>query len=210
MGRFVWTPNEVTDAHGPAYNVRCYLERCAIREILAEATAGKPLRAGVEVGCGYGRMTMVLAEFCEHVVGFEREDRLVKLARSLLPDIIFTIVPELTKVPAEDARFDVAMTFTVLQHMTDDTAQAVLREVKRLVRREGYVLLVEKTDPASVVGDPADGKKFLSLGRTVETYSEWMLPYRLVKHFPRRIEPTHPRASSAGTYMLFRSREGCT
>jgi len=96
------------------------------------------------------------------------------------------------------------MTFTVLQHMTDDAARTVLEQVKRIVRPEDHVLLVEKTDPASLVGDPQNGSRFLSQGRGVGTFAAWMAPHRLLQHFPRQVAPTNPGASNVGSYMLFR------
>jgi len=47
---------------------------------------GRRVEMGIEVGCGYGRVTMVLAELCEHVLGLEREAAMVELARTPLPE----------------------------------------------------------------------------------------------------------------------------
>jgi SAM-dependent methyltransferase len=209
--RFVWTPEAVADATGPAYNVRCYLERRGVRELLSEATGAKRLPRGVEIGCGYGRLTMILTEFCDEVIGLEREEHLLETARTLLPEISFVRVPTITRLPLEDRSTDVAMTFTVLQHLTDDDVRLVLDEVTRIVRPGGWAVLMEKTDPSSRFaenGDFSDGSQLLSIGRSVDTYAEWLEPLRLVAERPGRVEPTYPGHDRVGSYMLFRSPDG--
>lgn len=197
----------MADAEGPAYNVRCYLERRTLREMLSEAVDGR-LAVGVDVGCGYGRMSMLLTEFCDRVVGLEREASLLAIARSLLPDLEFVDVPALTRLPLEDQGADLLMTFTVLQHLTDDDVPLVLGELRRAVKRGGLILLMEKTDPGSRYsssGDTSDGTQFLSVGRAVETYTRWMAPCELIQQREGRVEPTYPGFDRVGTYMLFRA-----
>lgn len=203
---FRWTVSDVANATGPDYNVRCYLERRTLRELLREL-APPGARLGVEVGCGYGRLTMVLTEFCESVVGLEREGSLLEVARPLLPDIEFRQVERLTSLPLEDGVADVAMTFTVLQHMTDEDARGVVAELKRIVAPGGLVLLMEKTDPESRYGDVDDGTQFLSQGRTVETWADWLAPLPLVHWVEGKVEPTCPGYDRVGAYMAFRAPE---
>jgi hypothetical protein len=96
------------------------------------------------------------------------------------------------------------MTFTVLQHLHDAEAQAVLAEMKRLVE-EGCVLLTEETDSSFRDGDVDLEHGGVTIGRSVETYQRWMEPHELVLQFPRQIEPGYAR-DDVGTYMLFRCR----
>lgn len=200
---FRWTPAEVVDATGPEYNVRCYLERRGIREIL-ESIAPERLARDIDVGCGYGRLSMVLTEICNEVIGLEREPALVERAAELLPDVRFIRVAALTELPLEDDGADFAMTFAVLQHMTDEDVRGAVDEMKRVVRPGGWVLLTEKTDTGRVYGDPGDGARFLSQGRSVATFAEWMAPFELVRQEQGRAEPGYP-ADRVGTFMLFRA-----
>lgn len=200
--RVTWTVHGVIDANGPAANVRNYLERRALRSLLARAAGGKRLGRVCEVGCGYGRLIMTFKEFADEVVGFEREPGLVKIARALLPDISFVAVESLDKLP-DPGPFDLAMTCTVQQHLTDDTARRVCAELKRLVPR-GHVLLIEKTEDISTTENATDEASFISRARTVEMYSEYMAPYRLVHSEPRMLEPTYHNPRPA-TSMLFQA-----
>ena len=206
MTRHVWKVAEVADAAGPSANLRNYLEQRDVRRCLAAASELGPIRRACDVGCGYGRLTMVLTEVAERVVGVEREDSFVQEARRLLPAVEFLQVASLGRVPLPTGSFDFAMTFTVLQHLRDPEAREVLEEVKRLAKG-GVVLLTEETDPSladGVAGDPGAG---LTVGRVEETYTHWMRPFERVLSFARRIEPGYPR-ENVGAYMLFSDPRG--
>lgn len=202
--RHVWTVNEVSDAAGPADNVRNYIERRTIRSILSGMAGRYPLQSACEIGCGYGRLTMVLAEFAGKVVGFEREWDLVETARRLLPSISFYRVTSLDKLTGFDkGPFDLVLSCTVLQHLTDSHCRAVIGEMKSLAPR-GHILLIEKTDDIATTSRFDDGNIFLSRARALEVYEELMRPYELVSVGDRVLEPgyinPHP-----GKCMLFRS-----
>lgn len=111
--RFVYTLWDVA-AMGPAGNVINYLDRRAIRGMLTKIG---PMQRAAEIGAGYGRLTMVLGESADEVMAFEREPLLVELGRELLPDVGFVQVDSLTRLPMENEAVDLALTFTVLQHI---------------------------------------------------------------------------------------------
>ncbi len=64
----------------------------------------------------------------------------------------------LEALPAPDASAELVMTFTVLQHMPDAQAEAVIREMARVLAPGGHVLVVEETDPTLEAGDVAPGR----------------------------------------------------
>ena len=198
--RIVLTPFATTESDGPTLVARTYLEHAAVRTILARV--GR-LRRACELGCGYGRMTVVLQEFADRVTGFERERHLVETARRLTPGIAFQEVSELALVDDPEP-YDLVMTFTVLQHLTDVDARRTCARMTQLAP-DGYVLLVEKTDPVAITPTHADGRVFLSRHRAIETYAEFLMPFRLVATLPRPTEPAPAGEPErpGGTMMLF-------
>lgn len=199
-GRQVWTPADVIDADGPELNIRSYMEHRDIRRMLAEIPAGRR-GAGLEVGCGYARLTPVLQEYFGKVYGAEREPGLLDIAKELASGIEFVRVPALDDLSGVKGPVDFAMIFTVLMHMTDQDARKTLEAMKAKVGA-GWILIVERTDAGPALGNNADRASFMDHGRSVETFSEWMKPFKLVKTMPRAVEPTYPRKDN-GTYMLF-------
>lgn len=201
--RMTWTAMGVSDADGPTANVRNYIERRTIRSVLARAAGGKKFKRACEVGCGYGRLVMTLTEFSDESVGFEREPQLVEIAKTLLPDVKIVNVESLDKLP-DPGPFDLAMTVTVLQHLTDEHAKRVCAEIRRIVAPGGYALIIEKNAEIGTTKNMTDEAQFISRARSVETYSSYMAPFRLIHTEPRLLEPTYFN-KSPGTCMLFQA-----
>ena len=99
MERLVWTPSEVVDVDGPRAMLRAYLEQRDVRTLLATRHRGR-VAAACDVGCGFGRLTSLLGEFADTVVGFEREPGLVATARALMPAIDVRAIDRLAQLPA--------------------------------------------------------------------------------------------------------------
>jgi SAM-dependent methyltransferase len=202
VDRLVWTPNEVVDVDGPRAILRAYLEQRDVRELFASVTTGTRFASACDVGCGFGRLTPVLTECAERVVGFERESGLLNIARSLQPSIEFRPIEGLLHIPADRASFNLGLVFTVLQHVPVPEVRAVIDELRRIVRPDGYLLLCEETDPALEAGDREHAHLGYTCGRPVKTYEAWLAPWKLVSRRRRTIEPGYPRPD-VGTYMLF-------
>jgi SAM-dependent methyltransferase len=133
--------------------LRTYLEQRDVRELCASVGSSLPLAAACDVGSGFGRLTPVLTEFAERVVGFERETELLRVARSLQPSIDFRSIESLHSLPADPASFDLGLVFTVLQHVPEPEVKAVIDELRRIIKPDGHLLLCEETDPAVEAGD---------------------------------------------------------
>jgi ubiquinone/menaquinone biosynthesis C-methylase UbiE len=91
-----------------------------------------------DLGCGYGRWSVFLAEVNEEVVGFETRPAAVALGEKLaaafgLTNLAFETA-ELADLPAEAASFDAAWCWNALQFA--DRGQ-VLREINRILRLGG-------------------------------------------------------------------------
>jgi len=200
--RKTWTPTDVVDVSGPPALLRNYLEQALVRDCVQRAEMTTPITRAYDVGCGFGRLTPVLSEFASVVVGFEREATLVATARQLLPALEFIEVASLETLPAPDASAELVMTFTVLQHMPDSQAEAVIREIARVLAPGGHVLVVEETDPTLEAGDVTRAEAGYTRGRPWSWYEARFVPLQLIRMGPRVIEPGYPRAD-VGTYMLF-------
>lgn len=198
-----WTPADVVDVAGPPALLRNYLEQRDVRSYLHKAAAHTPIHRAYDIGSGFGRLTPVLCEAAAEVLGFEREASLVATAKSLLPDLRFELVPTLERLPAAASSAEFVLTFTVLQHMPDSAARAVIGEMLRVLAPAGHLLIAEETDAALEAGDAARADLGYTRGRSVEWYVEALKPLQLLATSPRRIEPGYPR-QDVGTYMFFR------
>lgn len=205
--RKTWTPTDVVDVSGPPALLRNYLEQRDVRGYLKEIAARTTIRRAYDVGCGFCRLTPVLAEFAPEVVGYEREESLVATARQLLPSLRVERVATLEQLPAADGSADVVLVFTVVQHMPDARAAGVLGEVARVLAPGGYLVLCEETDASLEAGDAVNADLGYTRGRSVEWYAANFRPSRLHGTSRRVIEPGYPRPD-VGTYMLFERLRG--
>ena len=192
MERLVWTPHEVVDVDGPRAMLRAYLEQRDVRELCASLGSETPFAAACDVGCGFGRLTPVLTEFAERVVGFEREPGLLAIARSLQPSLDFRPIDSLQRLPADSASFNLGLVFTVLQHVPEPEVRAVIDELRRIVRPDGYLLLCEETDAALEAGDRENAHLGYTCGRLPATYAAWLAPWKLVGTRRRSIRTRLP------------------
>lgn len=202
--RFVWQADSVSDADGPEGNVRNYLERRTLRHFLNNISKNRDIVRAAEVGCGYARLAMVLTEYADHAIGYEREEHLVEMARTLNPEMEFRVMPSLKELRAiAPENYDFVYTCTILQHVVDEECRAALDQMKKMASC-GFVLLIEKTEAISVTENQDDGSHFLSRARSVDTYSELMQPFELIEIAPRVMEPTYFN-EKPGTCMLFKA-----
>jgi SAM-dependent methyltransferase len=209
-GRFIFHSDTLA-GKGPESIIRTYVDHNGLRKFLSEVPGGLKLQRVSELGCGYGRMSLVLTEFADETWGFERETHLVQMAQRLVPEVRFRNVGSLASLPEGDGSFDLAMTFTVLMHMTDTDVKSTLAEMKRIVG-QGHILLMEKTEPVDLGNSEGNGSDWISIGRQIPTWEEWMHPWRLLK---TQVRPSvfereayaniHKEVNDAGTYMLFRN-----
>lgn len=103
--------------------------------------ASGALRPGAEVleiGCGTGALLNHLVQRGYRAVGVDRSEQLIAESRRWFGDLPVRTV-EGTRLPFEDASFDVAMSFDVFEHIPDSDAH--LREVRRVLRPGGSYLV---------------------------------------------------------------------
>jgi ubiquinone/menaquinone biosynthesis C-methylase UbiE len=113
----------------------------------------------LDLGCGQGDLTAVLAEAGAHPRGVEIAEAAVRRARRRHPQLRFELAPIDGPLPLQDNTFDVVWASEVIEHVAD-TARW-LSEVRRVLVPGGRLL----------VTTPNHGRLALAL-HGVERYSE--------------------------------------
>ena len=151
-----------------------------------------------DLGCGTGAAMAGLAPVAGRVIGIDSSPAMLSLARQRLVAFDNTEVRQgaLTALPLQDDTIDVALIMLVLHHVEDITA--VLREVARVLRRGGRLIVLDM-----VKHDRADFLR--SMGHRHPGFSEAVMAdacaavgLSLVRYRPL---PPSPQALGPGLFV---------
>jgi SAM-dependent methyltransferase len=121
--------------------------------ILGELGAAlQPTDLVVEIGCGIGRLTRVLAARTKDVVALDVSERMLELARQYNPrldNVRWLLGDGTTLAGIEDASADACVSHVVFQHIPDPAVtMGYVREMGRVLRPGGWAAFHVSNDPA--------------------------------------------------------------
>jgi ubiquinone/menaquinone biosynthesis C-methylase UbiE len=131
----------------------------ALRRDFLLAAGIAPGERALDLGCGAGEFTALLADAGAEVIGADVAEAALVRARAAHPGLAFTLVPLDGPLPCEDSSFTLVWASEVIEHVAD-TARW-LSEVRRVLAPRGRLLLTT----------PAHGRLAMALGG-VERYSD--------------------------------------
>lgn len=106
----------------------------------------------LEIGCGIGRLTRVLAARAAEVVALDVADGMLDRARELnrhLANVRWVLGDGTTLAPCEDASIDACLSLVVLQHVPDpEITLGYVTDLGRVLRPGGWAALQVSNDPA--------------------------------------------------------------
>jgi SAM-dependent methyltransferase len=117
------------------------IQRQVFRELLSLVPARTPSARALDVGCGAGRWSRVLADEGYYTVGIDLQGGLIEASRRRYPDIEFhkASVQEFTS----EQPFDLISTVTVIQHVPFEEQVTVVERLQSLMRAGGHVIALE-------------------------------------------------------------------
>ena len=143
----------------------------------------RPLGDVIDIGCGSGRLLKLLASRAQRLVGVDIDSNARQLARAelLLAGTSNTTLRQgnMIALPFNDGEFDTVILDDVFADADAETAQAAIREAKRLLAADGRLLLL-----ASVNG--------ASLADTRQHFSDWAAAAALRVTPPRSVPIKNP------------------
>lgn len=141
MGLFAKLVERVSDHPVLFIFIRGILENDfkAIRAVIRrELRLGRGLRS-LDLGCGPGAFSGLFE--ADDYVGVDMNPRYIDYARRARKGTF--VLGDARKLELPDARFDQALIFGLLHHLSDDDVRAVLGEVRRLLAPGGRTLVIE-------------------------------------------------------------------
>ncbi len=122
-------------------------QRRAVERLLSRV-GGLAGKRALDLGCGTGRWSRLLAALEADVVGIDRSGGMLAEAARRSPGIDFRRM-RATELELSDDEFDLAVAVTVIQHIPSAEQPKAVSELVRVVRRGGMILCIDREGPPS-------------------------------------------------------------
>ncbi|MFC6836140.1 class I SAM-dependent methyltransferase [Halomarina ordinaria] len=172
----------------PEFSARVYHEATQIERLLD----GREYDRALEIGCGYGRLVGWVASHADEAAAIEPNAEALAAARRAYPEVDFEVALA-DDIPYPDDHFDLVVAWAVLGHIPPGTIERAAREIRRVLRDDGTLLLCERTS-----GDSASGVWVRSRG----DYEALFDPFAVVAAEERAAEPSFEYARYMETMRL--------
>lgn len=117
-----------------------YFQKKTFKRLLS-SVSGKELKV-LDVGCGCGRWTSILSQMSNYVVAIDLQKETLMKNKHLIPNCLFLNM-DTTKLGFKSCTFDLISSITVIQHIPYNEQIFALDEIQRVVKKEGYLLMIE-------------------------------------------------------------------
>ena len=97
----------------------------------------------LDVGCGTGSHLELYQRYECNLYGIDLSPSMLAVARVRLGDSIQLDLGNATNMPYEDHKFDLIISMLSLHEMTQQTRSEVLSEMKRVLKDDGQILLID-------------------------------------------------------------------
>jgi len=164
----------------PWTTARTQVEHAQLRSIIKNHLPKLPYLA-VELGCGYGRNLFLLDEFATEIVGVERDQELAGIAADIWVSqkrCINVLNQELT-MPLPHS-IGLALTYTVLQHITDDfECKSVIDNLQKNCSADALLVICEEIDATLNASEVK--------GRSLTKYESMFDQCKLISFYDRQL-----------------------
>lgn len=97
----------------------------------------------LDVGCGTGTHLELYQRYQCHLYGLDLSPSMLAVARERLGDTAQLDLGDATNMPYEDNKFDLVISMLSLHEMSPETCSLVLSEIKRVLKNNGKILLID-------------------------------------------------------------------
>jgi len=97
----------------------------------------------LDVGCGTGSQLELYLRYQCDLSGVDRSPSMLEMARQRLGNNAQLELGDASHLPYEDRKFDLVIVMLTLHEMPPTTRPRVMEEIKRVVKDDGHILLID-------------------------------------------------------------------
>lgn len=97
----------------------------------------------LDVGCGTGTFLELFQNAGTELYGIDTSPSMLEIARDRLGEEAQLHLEDATQMPFEDQSFDLVLSMLVLHEMDQDTRLLTIAEMKRVLKNDGQLLLID-------------------------------------------------------------------
>jgi ubiquinone/menaquinone biosynthesis C-methylase UbiE len=97
----------------------------------------------LDIGCGTGTHLELYRHYGCNLYGIDLSPSMLEVARARLGDSARLELGDATSIPYEDHTFDLIICMLSLHEMAQQTRSGVLSEMKRVLKDDGHILLID-------------------------------------------------------------------
>lgn len=188
--------NKADQYNDPKHNYLHYwderdYEQASEEVMLHKMLHGKKFAKAVDVGGGYGRLSVVLRDYAKQVTLAEPSQQQLDISKEFLEGKpkVDTVLAQAEKLPFDDSSIDLAMVVRVIHHLPDPVP--AFEEIHRILKKDGY-FLIEFANYANFKNRIKHAVKFQKMPvspvdiRSAENKVEGEIPF--VNHNPKTVK----------------------
>ncbi len=138
--------NKANQYDDPTHNYREYwdgrdYEQAAEELMIDRILKGRNFKNAVDVGGGYGRLSVYLTKFADSVTLAEPSSQQLDIAKDFLKDKpeVRAVLAQAEDLPFDDESFDLAMVVRVIHHLPNPVP--AFEEIHRVLQKDGMFLM---------------------------------------------------------------------
>lgn len=146
MNKTTRTLKKADQYNDPKHNYLRYwdgrdYEQAAEEIMINRMLSGKKFKHAVDVGGGYGRLSVVLRQYADKVTLAEPSQQQIDISKNFLKGkpAVETKFAQAEKLPFKDGSIDLAMVVRVIHHLPNPVP--AFEEIHRVLEKDGYFLI---------------------------------------------------------------------
>src|SRR4030066_1675828 len=96
----------------------------------------------LDVGCGTGTHLELYQRYQCNLYGLDHSPAMLEVARKRLAGTAVLELGDASRMPYEDGKFDLVIVMLTLHEMSPEMRSLVLEEIKRVLKKDGRILLI--------------------------------------------------------------------